>query len=559
MAVGTLCWVPLRSRRRLHLACSLALVMVALAGCRPPQRDLRGLRGKYGGTLRLASQNDIRTLDTAIGYDTPSWRFERLIHECLLTYGEGADLQPAVARELPEVTAGRRFTFHLRHDVRFHHGRLVAAADFKYAIERLLDKRTKSPAAKLYSGLRGAQDYTAGRATEVTGLQCPDSHTLIVELDEPDMAFLNVLAMPFAAPLPREVVERYTDARTGLSTWPEHSVGCGPYRLTTWVRGQRIRVERFRGYWRTDVGYLDAVEQRFGIPEFMALMMFERGEIDLGTIPLPDFPRVMSDPRLRACVQSAPDNAIYYCSMNTELAPFGDRRVRQAFNYAIDKDRLARVLNGVCQPATGVLPPGMPGFNPDLRGYPHDPARARRLLAEAGYPDGLAVELATRSRPSEKPIAEALQEDLRHVGVKATLNPIAFPQWLDLSSRRGKMAFTINAWFQDYPDPSNFLDILLNGERITESNCNNRAFYNNPEVNRLLAAARGETDVARRMALYQQAEARIVDDAPWIFCYWPTRFVLVQPWVHGFRLHPVTNVRDEQLWLAPSDTKEPAQ
>ncbi len=527
-------------------------VALALGGCAPHGPDLSGLRGRYGGTLRLASEADLRTLDTAIAYDTASWRFIRLIYDGLLDYGDDATLEPAVARAMPSIVDGRVFTFQLRDDVWFHHGRRVVASDFKYALERILNPASKSPAVGFFTNLRGAQEYVDGQATEVTGIRCLDDLTLELTLLEPDVAFLNVLTMPFAYPIPRELVEQYQDLGSGESDWSTHAVGCGPYRLADWSRGVRIRVEKFDRYYR-DLGYLDAVEQQFQIPEFMQLMMFERGEIDFTSLPIPDFDRVRQDPYLSKLVHAAPDNAIYYCSMNTELPPFTDRRVRQAFNYAVDKQRIVRILNHTGVPATGVLPPGMPGYNPDLKGYPYDPGKAKRLLAEAGYAAGLSVELTTRTRPKEKAWAEAIQQDLRAVGVNATINPIAFPKWLDLSGKRGEMLFTVNAWFQDYPDPSNFLDVLLNGDRISEQNSPNRAFYDNPEVSRLLRQAAGMTDLPARLKLYQRIEAMVVDDAPWIFVYYPNTYVLAQPWVKNFSIHPVWSSRDERLWLGPAE------
>ncbi|NUP98225.1 MAG: ABC transporter substrate-binding protein [Armatimonadetes bacterium] len=537
----------------------LPIFLVLLSACSRSGPDLSGLDGRRGGTLRLTSLTDLRTLDTAIGYDTASWRFERLLNSGLLDYADDATLVPAIARALPRVEQGRRFTFQLRDDVRFHHGRRVVAADFKYALERLLNPATKSPAVSFFTIIDGATEYADGKVASVRGIRCPDERTLVIELTEPDVAFLNALAMPFAYPIPRELVERYTDPVTGRSTWAEHAVGCGPYQLEEWVRGLRIRVRRFPGYYRQDLGLVGAVEQRFGIPDFMQLMMFERGEVDVSDIPLPDFGRVMASPRLRPLLRTAPDNAIYYCSMNTEMPPFNRREVRQAFNYAVDKERLVRILNHTSTAARGVLPPGMPGYNPSLRGYPYDPALARRLLAAAGYPNGLNVVLTTRSRPTEKAWAEAVQQDLRQVGVRVTLNAISFPQWLDLAGTRGKLAFTVGNWFQDYPDPSNFLDVLLNGNRITAVNSNNRAFYHNPRVNALLDRARGMTDNAARLRLYQEAEELVVEDAPWIFLFHPNRFVLVQPWVHDYVLHPVWSSREDRLWLGPPQgaTRQP--
>ncbi len=538
MSAGSCYNGPMRRLALLVLVwCSL------LAGCARSGPDLAE------GRLRLADTVDIRTLDTAIGYDTASWKFERLINDGLLNYADAdATLVPAVARALPEVVDGRRFTFHLRDDVYFHNGRRVVAEDFRYALLRVLDPKTASPARGLYENIVGAKAFSEGHAKDVPGLRCPDERTFEVELERPDLAFLNVITMPFAYAIPREEVEKYT-----LAEWPRHAVGCGPYRLTKWEPGVRIRVERFDRFYDSSRGKVNVVEQRFGVPDYMQLMMFERGQIDVSGIPMTDFERITRDPRFKPMLRSIDENAVYYASMNCEIPPFDKKAVRQAFNYAIDRQRIYQLQVGTIKVAQGVLPPGMPGYDPTMPSYAYDPERAKALLAKAGFPEGLEVEMTTRDRPAERRIAESMQADLAKVGVKCSVRSITFPQWLDLAGARGKMPFTINAWFQDYPDPSNFLDILLNGRRITDEHCENRSFYNNPTVTRLLDQAAQMTDAKARLALYGKIERLVVDDAPWIFLYYPTRYVLVQPWVKGYQLHPVWSSREDKVSLQGSN------
>lgn len=530
---------------------TLLLLPLLLGACARPGPQLEGQRGRFGGTLRMASFDDMRSLDTAIGYDVSSWRFERLIYDGLLNYkDDSAELEPAIARAMPTIEDGRIFTFALRDDVLFHNGRKVVSEDFRYAIERILTPATISPAIDFFTNIVGAQAFVDGEVEHVAGIRTPDDQTLIFELIEPDVAFLNVLTMPFAYPIPREEVEKWSTS----GEWGSHAVGAGPYRLEEWSRGFRIRVRRFEDYYRDDTAYVDVIEQRFGIEEFIQLMMFERGELDvLNAIPLPDLPRVLTDAEFDPLRRSIPESATFYCSMNCEMEPFvGERgkKVRQAFNYAVDKERICnQILSGTAVPARGVLPPPMPGYDPELVGYRYNPAKARQLLDQAGYGDGLEIELMTRSRPAEQRWAEAVQAYLREVGVTANMRAVAFPEWVDLAAKRKTVPFTVNAWFQDYPDPSNFLDVLLNGERITEQNCNNRSFYDNPRVNEILARAAAEQDFPRRYALYQEAERIIVDDAPWIFIYHPIAYRLVQPWVANYQMHPVWSSVEERCWL----------
>ncbi len=512
--------------------------LLALSGCaRPgPAPD---------GSLRLADAVDIRTLDTAIGYDASSWRFERLINDGLLNFAPtDSTLVPAVAEALPEIEEGRRFTFRLRDNVYFHHGRQVVAEDFRYSLTRILDPQTASPGRSLYEGIVGARAFGKGEAGTVAGLQCPDELTFVVELESPDLAFLNLMALPFAYAVPREEVERYS-----ASDWPRHAVGCGPYRLDVWEPGVRIRVGRFDRYYDPSRGILPAIEMRFGVADYLQLMMFERGEIDVTGVPLTDLERIDGDARLKSYMRTSADLTTAYASFNTEQSPFDNRAVRQAFNYALNRDRLVQLYAGTIRAARGVLPPGMPGYNPDLRSYTHDPAKARELLASAGFRDNLQVELTTRDRPAERRLGEAIQSDLRDVGVSVAVRAVSFPVWLELVNRHEGLPFTINNWIADYPDPSNFLDVLLNGRHVEYAGSSNRSFYNNPQVNDLLDRAAVMTDAAARLKLYQAAEQIIVDDAPWLFLYHPTRMVLVQPWLQNYHLHPVWTSREDLIWI----------
>jgi ABC-type transport system substrate-binding protein len=295
-----------------------------------------------------------------------------------------------------------------------------------------------------------------------------------------------------------------------------------------------------------------AVEFTIGGDELTQQMMFERGELDmLFSIPAPDFVRLTTDPAWKPYISSLPVNETVYLSLNCELAPFTDRRVRQALNYAVDKERIVKLINGRGVPARGVLPPLLPGYNPRLRGYPHDPEKARRLLAEAGYPDGFTVPLwAVADSGSWLKIAEAVQQDLAEVGVRADIRPVAYGIFDEAVGRRRTVPLALTSWPQDYPDPSNFLDVLFRSDRLTEARCNNTAFYASTHVDALLEAASRETDPAQRLRRYQKAEEAVVEDAPWVFLYHPTDYRVCQPWVHGFHMHPVWAARFDQLEIA---------
>jgi len=231
------------------------------------------------------------------------------------------------------------------------------------------------------------------------------------------------------------------------------------------------------------------------------------------------------------------------------MPPFDQLKVRQAMNYAIDKDKIVRLLHHTVVSAKGLLPPPMPGFNPDLTGYPYDPAKARQLLAASGHTSGFSCKLWFEAgNPILEPTASAIQYDLAQVGIKAQLNPVSLPAFLDSSERRKTMQCGLTGWSQDYPDPSDFLDTLFNGNLITEEGCQNTSFYNNPQVNALLAEAATCKDPGRRLRIYQATEQSVVTDAPLVPLFYQRVFALRQPWLHGVHLHPVLYFRFERMW-----------
>lgn len=520
--------------------------------------------------FRLALPTDVHSLDSAIAYEVDSWPLVRLVNQGLLDYDQGTELRPWLARELPQVSPdGRTITFRLREGIKFSNGRELVADDFVYTLERLLDPATKSPGEGFFRNIRGAKafqeartkDGDAARAkgekavrktepTRVDGLKAVDSHTFQITLEAPDLAFLHVMAMPFAYVVAREQVEKWGE------NYHQHPIGTGPYVLQEWRRSTRIVYAPNPHYdsARPDAPKLAGVEALIGADEILQLMMFERGELDyLAAIPDPDFVRITTSPRWKQSVVSMPTCATRYLSLNTEMEPFNDLRVRQAVCHALNKERLLTIIKGQGVAARTVLPPNMVGYSPNHRNYEYNPGKARALLAAAGKAEGLAVSLWLSIDDNRNVrIGQAVQQDLREIGIKVDLKPVAGTIFQDAAGRRKNMAFGLQAWYQDYPDPSNFLDVLLNGERIVEVHSNNKAFYSNPQVNALLKRAAVATNPGLRLSLYQQAEKQVLEDAPWACLYHPKVYMMRQPWLHGLEPNPVWPVRYERLWIERS-------
>ena len=330
------------------------------------------------------------------------------------------------------------------------------------------------------------------------------------------------------------------------------SVGSGPFMLKEWIGGQRIVVVRNPGYFVKGIPHLDAVVEAIGVSEDLQWFKFEAGEIDVSNIPPAVFPYVMKTPRLRDLTLRIVTVTTRYMGMNCQMPPFTDPRVRRALNYAVNKPKLIAVLNGRGIAANGVMPPGLPGYDPALSGYPYDPARARSLLEEAGLPARLRGDaLDARGPDHDDPFGQSIQQDLDLVGVRVHLKAVAFAPFLEAIRQPATVPLFFSGWEADFPDPANFLDVLLSRRQWGG---NNDAFFSDPRVDALLSQAAPLGDLDQRYAIYRAAEQMVIADAPWVFLYYPITYEIRQSWVHGYVLNPMRPSRLEKVWLSPHPT-----
>jgi ABC-type transport system substrate-binding protein len=278
--------------------------------------------------------------------------------------------------------------------------------------------------------------------------------------------------------------------------------------------------------------------------------MFERGELDTAErLSTPDYLFVMSEPAWQPYVHRTVMMNAYGSRMNVQRKPFDDRRVRQALNYALDRTHTARLLNGTTVPAHGILPPGLLGRDPDLAPYPHDVARARALLAQAGYPDGFDVDYVTYSDDEVETVAQSLQSDLAEAGVRLHLTVMSWAAFQTATGQRLGPAFSYTGWTADFPDPTNFFEVRFHSQAITPTGSTNDSFYANSELDALLDAARQDHEPSQRAAIYRRAERILYDDAPWIWDYHRVTTEVTQPYVRNFELHPIWLRDYTSAWL----------
>jgi oligopeptide transport system substrate-binding protein len=491
--------------------------------------------------VRYRLREDPPTIDPAFVTDQVSAAVVRRLHAGLVDFdAKTLEVIPRVAERWDISEDGLTYTFHLRHGVLFHNGREVTAQDAAWSLQRLVDPATRSQREWILAPIQGAGAFHQGQADGIAGISVLDDHTLQVTLEKPYAPFLGQLAMENTAILPREAWAGSTeDPGT-----PERNIGCGPFRLVEWVHHNYLSVQAFDDYYdgRPE---LDRIIFRFIGNLSTSLEEYRAGGIDILDEIVSGQREVLRE-TLGDEMRQWPQMAAYFFGFNHQAEPFkGNKALRQAINYAVDKEYLCRVLQeGKDIPQTGILPPGVPGHNPDLVGYPYDPQRARQLLVEAGYPGGEGlpeIPLLYNTSENHQRIATQIQNDLGEVGIKISLRNLDWAAFLHAvegnTKDHSETPFFRLGWFADYPDPDNFLYVLLHTDNWGPAG--NNALYSNPEFDRLVDEARALTDMKDRIPLYQEAERIAVDDAAWLFLYFYQDEALVKPYVRNFVLSPM--------------------
>jgi ABC-type transport system substrate-binding protein len=467
-----------------------------------------------GGILNLAENADFRTLDPAGAGDGMTIRGVQFLYTRLVRYtGENDnEIIPALAESWSWSKDGKSITFKLRQGLTFSDGSPLSADDVVFTFTRLLDPKTKAPYQGAFKVIQGAQNFIDGKETKVDGIQAVDPQTIRFDLEKPVPYFLDQIALPCAGIVSQKAVAKYGDK------FGENPVGAGPFVMEHWTRGQELVLVKNPHYYLKGLPKLDSVVIKLGISDNLQMMMFQKGELDMvGPISAPDYLKVQDDPKLKACYYSTPGPKLYYLGMNVEIPPFDNKLVRQAFNFGVDKDKLVQLENGRAQVMGGAIPPWVSGYDAKLSPYPYDPKKAKELLAQAGFPNGFEVDMLVPEYRDIPQIAASVQIDLAKIGVKLNLRQQAYPVFRQTVKQKGKVAFFALQWGTDFPDPENVLSLLFNGAYAGQQNF---TWFNDTEINKLLDNADVELDPAKRMALYQQADKKIHEDAPWVFLFY---------------------------------------
>jgi len=524
---------------RLTKIVSLTLIVVFVLGTTGPnpaaalQSDV-----PLGEALVLAGgeSTNPRSYDPATTVSSGDKR----IFSGLVSFDPALNLTPDLAESWEVSPDGTIYTFHLRENAKFHDGRPVTAQDVVYSWERAASPELESDTVLTYLGdIVGVREMTEGKEDHISGLKVIDDHTLQVTIDAAKPYFILKLTFATASIVDKANVESGEE-------WYRTPNGTGPYKLIEWKRFERMVYEANQDF------YLGVPSIRYIVVQLYSgdsQRLYETGEVDItGIYSIERF----TDPTepLHNELLTGVDLCTSYMVFDTTRPPFDDLNVRKAFSMAFNRQKYVEVIFGGHElPANGLFPPGLPGFNLGLKGLPYDPAQARKLLAESKYggPEGLPpivfsdIGIGSYIGGDVAGMAEMWEQDL---GVTITVENLEPDYYYDQVYTENHGQLLRGGWCADYPDPENFADVLFHS-----NSSQNNGGYSNPELDALLEDARVEPDVTRRIAMYQQAEQMIVDDAAALFTTYSLSYQLVKPYVKGYVFTPISIPIERYMWL----------
>lgn len=508
-----------------------------------------------GGTLRAAISDNPDHLDPGLSYTAEGWETLEATNNGLLTLKKeagaaGNEVVPDIAEQMPTVSDdGKTYTFKVRDGVMFSEpvNREVKPSDFKFTIERLF--RINSGGLSFYTGIEGAEEYAKTRQGDISGIVADDKKgTITFHLTAADGAFPEYMAVPFTYVLPVGTPDK------DISTDEGSRVATGPYMIESYTPKQEFTLVRNPSFkqWTEDSpdGYLDEIEVTIGVDPDAAVNQIVQGDLDW-------YYTTVSPARLTELKAQYPDqvydntrNNITYFFMNERKAPFDDLKVRQALNYAADRDALVKLFGGQGTPTENIIPPGLAPAYQKHDFYPYDLEKAKQLVAESGT-EGMKIEVWTRNQEPFPKVTQYIASVLNELGYDASVKVVDQSIYDDtISNQKTDPQIGVNDWTQDYPEAGNFIDTLLNGNNIVEIGNNNQA---NADVKSLNAAIE-KTNLMplgnERNLSWAKLDADFMrENAPWVPFLNATFPQFASEQVRGVVFNPTYYAMFPSMWL----------
>lgn len=463
--------------------------------------------------------------------DGTQFLFERLV-----MLDENNEMVPGAAERWERSEDGRTWTFHLFKDARWSDGRPMTAHDWEYTYKRFLDPTSGNVFAFFYYDIKGAKAVNQGlvKDLDAVGVRAVDDHTLVIETEQPCPYLPYITSFSTSAPVPRWQVEKYGPKWTE----PGNCVSNSSYMLDTWDHGRTMSFVLNPYYNGPNKGFLERITGLFYTGAGPGTLPYENNEVDLHVVDAMDVTRVLNDPVLSKEIDRSPFPATWYLFFKTEAPPFNDVRVRQAIAHAIDRVSLCSiVLRDTMVPAYTMQPPTLPGYTGDkhkpLQQY--DPALAKQLLAEAGYPNGRGfpkTEMWLRqAAPNIKSTAVAVQGMLQNtLGIDIEVRDQEQKVFTDNMVRRD-ISMGLIGYTYDYPDPSDMVGLVWHSQPAGYG----RHDWKNDAFDDLVDRAARELDPVKRLQMYEDAERILAEDVGGVFLLHTLSVELRKPWLKGIK------------------------
>ncbi len=454
------------------------------------------------------------------------------------------EIVPGLAESWTISDDGKTYSFKLREGVTFTNGETLTSDDVLYTVDSMLDPERAALNTDWMNMIAGAQDVLDGNSETVEGkgIIIHDDNNFDIVLEDSYSPFLATLSVPGWSILNREACEEADEAGGGPSVTkfgndPEYTVGCGPFILKEWVLNDHVYLEANPDYWQ-GAPAIEGVVIKVIPDADTEKMLFESGQTDIFDLDVARhlIPEYQESEEWSDNIVPKTVLGVTYLAINEKIEPFDDVNVRKALQMAIDKETIIEEMySGTAVPANGIYPPGLIGYNEDLEEIPYDPEGAKELLAEAGYPDGFDMTIATTANDDQATtdLVAIIQQQFAEIGVNVTIDQMDEASWYDVRAT-GELPMYMATWYADINDPDNFIYTFFSDDSTVTRSFN---YYNTEAMDRI-EAARHMTDEDARVKEYQDLEKLVIqDDAAWIPLWHAEKVRLVQHRVKGFVPH----------------------
>lgn len=494
-------------------------------------------------TYRAPLLNNPKTLDPAYIQDIYSRVVANQLFDGLVRYSRDLFVIPSLAETWQVEEQGKVYRFTLRSNATFHDGQPVTAADVVFSLSRLFRVNPRPTVLPFLMRILGARDYMDGKASGIAGLQAVDGRTVVIRLEEPYAPFLVALGMhnTFIVPAKQAVREEL---------FRRQPIGSGPFKLVNWSDGERISLERFPAYF-AGPSRLDGIDFIIypGIDIDQVWKDFKDAKLD----EMPFYPRFREEFKAIESLKSLrrPSLSLQFYGFNTTHPILGDPEVRSVLVSAIDRGKLAAVAyGGELEPAMGILPPGLPGYQPGGSGMAEngriDDARREEIMRRLGSMTEPLEVVSNSQSSTAKAELEFVRESWEALGIK--MKPRFIPDWggFEAYLQSNELQIYRYAWFADIPDPDDFVRVLFASDSPV-----NYMRYRNPDIDEMLRDAAGTMDPVRRATSYREIEQRVMKDTPMIPLTNLTVDLVYQSYVHDLEVTALglPTVSYHRVWL----------